>query len=694
MFKVNFMAIFKAIAFKSSGQMVKMWPDSSVLIVMYAFIFLVHSLPLNIDWNTLHHNPDPIVQNERILNLYLQLATHTAIRLTYLRKEIKRYDCNKHNDNSSVSTEIPVTQLPSQENPEWFDESQKVLIHSSSNDSDVNADQNQTTLQIQQLSDLNNLQDIKNQNVTYDPMMSDLIPKSIQNVQDTLSDIAGHNREAFNSDSLQKSILNLDAANKSQSAGEIELDSSKSARNDVNKELFNQIDLIKNVTNNTSMNNSTVNKLLPNSQDLQEPTLEISPRLFGADLAQIVPKIINDAHEDAKQYLSPQNTRELLDKIDDVGQKFSNTIKTPGNVLNSLIANNLSAANQVLSSAKNVESMIKVLPEAAKGAANLLNQIIPKSREIINTPLKVAEEGQQFFTRHDYTQQEQNKNLKQTENQSDNQLHDRQDLTGGSGDNIRETDASERDNQEIKISNLTDNNRQDVSTSLSDSFVPLARSFPDFNGEKTNEKIKTDLSSVQTNENSYNFTENQSLNHETDQLLDQIDGEIQIEEFKNINGTETDYDDGQLNPILEDLSQRSTESGSTNVATSTSPILLESSTLVSITERQANNSSDAQDFENPGDITKINTEETRRLVNIPSNDEINQSTGSKITHDDEILKLNGRSLIDDLTGISIYSHEQLSESKLQEISDRLINALRPYIEERMDNNSTNEYSKV
>jgi len=655
-------------------------------------------LPPNTDWNTLRNDLDSVAQNERNLKLFLQLATHTANRLTHLRKKTnKGYDCNRRNDNPISMTETLITQLPSQTNPEWLDKSQTIQTYSSSDDSETNLDQNQTAFysQLQELSDLKNIDDNRDTERNLDSKMNNLIPKSIQ---DTSSDIIRYNHEALGYK------LDSDTASNSLNANEFRSDSLQLTRN-VNEKI-NQIDL-KNITNTSIMDDltETVNQFFPNPQNLQESTFEISQRLFGTDLAQIVPKIISDVHRNATQFIplqNTQNTRKPSDKIDDINQRFFNPIiKNAGNIMNSQTADNLSIVNQILSSTKNiVESMIKILPEAAKGA-NLLNQVIPQSQDTINMPLKVAEESKKYLAQSDYTHQEQNKNPKHTQaaEQFNNLLHNRQNLINNLENNIRETtNTSGKNNQEtrtnlsINENNLTaeDSNKQHIPTLLNDSSIPFLRFLSDFNEqENNNNETETNLSSIQTNEKANSSNDEKLLirdRKKTDQRLDQIDEEIKAEGFKQMNETRTDYSDGQLNPI-SDLSQKNKESELTEVvvATLASPNQLEFSTLDSIIEYRTKNSSGIQDSENVSDVIKSDLEEARFQDNLSTNDKISQSTGNQIMHVND--------LIDNLKSKDLY--KQLS-AKLQEISDRLINALRSIIEKKMDNNQnymTDHYSK-
>ncbi|XP_018361334.1 PREDICTED: putative uncharacterized protein DDB_G0286901 [Trachymyrmex cornetzi] len=616
-----------------------MWPRSSVLFVINALIVLVHSLPSNIDWNTSRNDSDSVAQNEKILKLFLQLATHTANRLTHLRKKSEKgYDCNRRNDTPPISTtEAVVTQSPSQTNLEGLDNSQKILNHSSSGDSEINSDKNQTVFnsQLQKLSDLQNIDD--NQDVERNPNlnMSNLIPKSVQDayVRDASSDVIGHNHE-FNSNTSQKSILDSDTSSNSLNANEFRPDFPKSGRR------TNQA-LVKNNTDTSIMNDltETVNKFFPNSQNLQEPTLEISQRLFDTDLAQIIPKIISNVHENANQHIPSQNTqniRALLDKNNDIKRKLFDPVTNIGNINTQTDKqkDNLPLVNEILSNTKNiVESMIKVLPETAKGASNLLSQAISQSQDI-NTPLKSAEESQNHLAQFDYSQQEQSENAKQVENQFDAEV------SGKNNQETRVNDLSTNENNSI----VDDSNKQSTSK---DSSIPLLRFLSDFNElENNNNKTKIDFSSIQTNESANSF----------------IGEELSIKEESK----------------LTDIA----------VMTSVLPNQIESNTLTSITEHQAKSLNGVQDSKNMNDVIKSDLEDGKNLQDNSSvNDRINRLSENQITHiDDNLLDSNSRSLIDNLKDEDL--HVQLSEAKLQEISDQLINALRPIIEKRLDNNQT------
>jgi len=193
------------------------------------------------------------------LKLFLQLATHTANRLIYLRKKNeKECDCNRRNDIQPISTtEAIVTQSPSQTNLEGLDNSQKILNHSSSGDPEINSDKNQTVFnsQLQKLSDLQNIDD--NQDVKHNPNlnMTNLISKSVQDVRDASSDVTRHNHE-FNFNTSQKSIVDSDTSSNSLNANEFRLDFPKSMRR------VNQA-LVKNNTDTLNDLTETVNKFFP-----------------------------------------------------------------------------------------------------------------------------------------------------------------------------------------------------------------------------------------------------------------------------------------------------------------------------------------------------------------------------------------------------------------------------------------------
>ncbi|KYN07172.1 hypothetical protein ALC62_01838 [Cyphomyrmex costatus] len=444
--------------------------------------------------------------------------------------------------------------------------------------------------------------------------MSNLITKSIQNVRDASFNVTGYNHE-FNPNILQKPILDSDASNNSLNANEFVPNSLESARR-VNQVLENNTSIMNDLT-------ETENKFFPNSQNLQESTLEINQRLFDTDLAQIVPKIIS--HGNANQHTPSQNTQNVAssNKNNDIKQKYFDPviITNTGNMNTQTDKqkDNLPLVSEILSNTKNiVESMMKVLPETAKDANNLLNKVIPQSQDI-NTP-KSAKESQNHLAQN---------------NQETRIIYN--DLPTNKNNSTAE-----------------DSNKQ--STLLKDFSIPLLRFLSDFNElENNNNKTKLDFSPIQINE---------SAN-------DSIDEELSIKKESK----------------LTDIA----------IATSVLPNQIESNTVVSITEHQAKISSDVQNSKNVSNVIKSNLEEEKNLQdNSSANDRINQLSENQITHvDDNLLDSNNHhSLIDDLKDKDL--HLQLSEEKLQEISDRLINALRPIIEKKLDNNKTyvtNHYNK-
>ncbi|KAL6255055.1 hypothetical protein P5V15_013388 [Pogonomyrmex californicus] len=619
----------------------------------------VHSLPPNIDWNALRNDPDSIAQNEKILQLFLQLAMRTANRLTRLKKEIEKKDsCSKHNDNLSSSTsEVFVTQLPSQENLDRLDENQEIQNHLSSGDSEIkdnqtlleNSDQNQTASdqQLQESFDsstqnINRDGDIAS---TLDSKTSNLIQESVEDVQDTLSNVTGHSNESINFDTLQTPSLDLSTTSNSLNANESGADvrDLRPVEDGISQRLFNPIELGKNIANTSVINDltKTVNKFFPELEKLQKSPLGINQ---STGLIQSVPKIISDVQKNVNRHI-PQLHNALSGTIDGISQKFldPSIIKNFESILSPQIMNNFPVVNQILSSTRNfAELMFKILPMAIKTTNNLLNQIVSESQNI----------------------------------------HEMFNIT-------------EENNQEIKTSNLStnvDNSAIDDSNNVpallndrKDSSIPLFRSFPDFNQHENN-KSETDLSFTQTNENANRFIDKKLLikSNETDHHAGQIDEEIRDEEFKKINETETDDRDKQLNTFSENLSNKNGENELKEIATS--PNQLESAlTEIPITEvKSSNDTQDLQNSENADDIVKSNVEETRR----PQEDSLSNSERNQISHIiNNLSELSDyRSVIDNLKKENL--HEQLSEAKLQEIDVRLINALWPIIEKRMSGNAS------
>jgi len=294
--------------------------------------------------------------------------------------------------------------------------------------------------------------------------------------------------------------------------------------------------------------------------------------------------------------------------------------------------NNLSVVNEILLNTKNIEESIKVLPETAK-ANNLLSQIISQSQDI-NTPLKSAEESQNYLAQFNCFQQEQSKNAKQVRNQFD---------TGAFGKINQETrvnDSSTNENNSTADKQSILSNKQSI---LKDSFIPLLRFLSDFNELKNNNnKNKIDFSFIQTNENA-----NSSIDEE---LL------LSIKEENKL-----------LQLTMSALSNQ-----------------IESNTLTSITEHQVKRSNGVQDSKNINDIIKSDLKNGKNLQDNSSvNNRINRLSENQITHiDDNLLDSNSRSLINNLKDEDL--HVQLSEVKLQEISDQFMNAIQSIIEKRLD----------
>ncbi|XP_070162477.1 metacaspase-2-like [Polyergus mexicanus] len=398
-----------------------MRPDNSVFIIINALISLVYSLPPNIDWSNLQYDPNSVAQNENILKLFLQLAVHTANRLMQLRNETDRdHDYNGRNDNLSPSIiEAPITRSFPQANLERPDKSQdKIQNRSFIIDSEIkindevlleNLDQDQTVLNSTQSQGLYNPSNFQeNTNVVRNSKARNLIPMLAQNVQNTSFDIVRRNYDVYNSS--QKSI-NLYTISNPSSADNISFDeqnSQNSTIDGINKRLFNSINLIKNNTNATNINDltETANKFLPESENVLETTPEVSQRMFGIDLAKNIPgmKIINNLHENVNQQLNQWsgNIPEQSDRNNGVSPRFldETVIKNFKNIFNPQIVNDLPVMSQILSNAKHfVESMIKILPAPgnAKNKNNLLNHAISQSQNVTNVLSEPIEKDQKHL---------------------------------------------------------------------------------------------------------------------------------------------------------------------------------------------------------------------------------------------------------------------------------------------------------
>lgn len=371
-------------------------------------------MPPNIDWSNLQYDPDSVVQNENILKLFLQLAVHTANRLMHLRNETNRdHDCNGRKNNLSSSIiEAPITQSLSETNLERSDKSQdEIQNRSFIIDSEIkindrvlleNLDQDQTTV-LNSTQGLHNFQE--DTDVARNSKARDLIPMLVQNIQNISSDVT-RNYDVHNPDTSQKSN-NLYTTSNSSTADNISSDEQNpqnSTTDGINKILFNSINLIENNSNATNMNDltETVNKFLPESENVRETMPEVNQRFFGIDLAKNIPdmKIINNLHENVNQQLNQwsQNTQKQSDRNN---PRFldETVIQNFKNFLNPQIVNDLPVMSQILSNAKHfVESMIKVLPAPgnAKNGNNLMNHIISQSQNVTDAPLKSIEKNQKY----------------------------------------------------------------------------------------------------------------------------------------------------------------------------------------------------------------------------------------------------------------------------------------------------------
>lgn len=598
-------------------------------------------MPSNIDWSNLQYDPDSVAQNENILKLFLQLAVHTANRLMHLRNETDRdHDCNGLNDNlSSPITEIPITQ-PLHPNLERPDKSQdEIQNHSFTIDSEIknnefyrvlleNLDQNQTILfnstQSQELYNPNNFQEDANI-VAHNSKASNLIPMLV-NIQNE-SEIVRPNYDVYNPDTSQKSI-NLYTTSNSSSADEFsfEQNSQNVIIDGISERLFNPINLITNISSATIMNdltenNFTVNKLLPESENVQESKPEVSQRLFGVDLSKNVEstKIMNDLHENVNQPNQwSQNTQKQLDKNNSVSPRFLDSITITNN-LNPQI-NNLPIVNQILSNAKHfVEFMIKILPEMenAKTDNNLLNHIISQSENVTNELLKVIEKNPTNFD-------QKIRNVKQVRDKfDDNLMHNNQNLNDISRN--ESTDASQRNNKttENNLSIIMDNSKAENSDSQS---APInVEVIKPETFEK--DKIRTNY----TNEPLNSISRNLSQRNETNEFLK----DFAIER--------------PLNHLESDVSQ-----------------------ILSATEYQSTNSGSTQNLQDSKNINKFNVKKPKELQdNSFINIRTRRSIGNQNTRiDNNLLKSNNYfRFVDNVKDANL--HRRLSKTKL-EVSDRLI----------------------
>lgn len=600
-------------------------------------------MPLNIDWSNLQYDPDSVAQNENILKLFLQLAVHTANRLMHLRNETDRdYNCNGRNDNLSPSTTETSIMQSLHPNLERPDKSQdEIQNHSFIIDSEIkndsrvlleNLDQNQTAFDSTQSETLYNSSNFQKDTnvVAHNSKASNLTPMfNIQNA----SDVVRSNYDVYNPDTSQKSI-NLYTTSNSSSADEFsfEQNSQNLTIDGISERLFNPTNLITNISNATVINNltETVNKLLSESENAREskPEIEVSQRLFGADLAKNVAsaKIMNNLHENVNKLNQwSQNTQKQTDQNNGVSPRFLDaiTITNYENNLNPQIVNNLPIMTQILSNAKHfVDWMIQILPEMknAENDNNLLNHTTSQYENVTNEFLKVTKKNPANF---DYIQHQKIKTVKQVEGKfDDNLIRNYQNLNDNSKN--EPTDASQRNNK------TTENNL-----------------------------------SINTNNSKAENSNSQSAS-----INDEV---IKPETFEK-DKLRTNYTNEPLNPISKNLSQRNeTSEFSKDFAIERPLNHLESdvSRISSTTEYQSTNLSNMQDLQDSENVNKFNVEKPKKLQdNSFTNVKIRRSIGNQYTRNNDLLKSNNYfRFIDDLKDANL--HKRLSETKLR-ISDRLI----------------------
>ncbi|XP_020278064.1 uncharacterized protein LOC109851899 isoform X2 [Pseudomyrmex gracilis] len=299
-----------------------MWPDNTVLIIISALVFLVHSLPPNIILNTVRDDSNSVVQNERYLQLFLQLATRTADNLISLRNQAdKNHDCNQSRDNLLSTIEDSRIQSPLEVISEQFDEIQNEI-------------------------------------------RSHLFSSNFENKIENTSSNAFVHDEVSSSGIKQKSIFNSNTEEATTSANKSNPDAQSSENStevdDIAERFFNSFNL-QNINTSTSINEPSdrfKNKFLLQTSNLARPnpTLERSERLYNKinrtsfDAVEHNDDVFTSSqksifkHSDEKSATTngsdsnsdAQNSESS--EVDEIGERFFNpfNLQTPHVLINNL----------------------------------------------------------------------------------------------------------------------------------------------------------------------------------------------------------------------------------------------------------------------------------------------------------------------------------------------------------------------
>jgi len=654
--------------------------------------------------------------------------------LARLKNESYTYD--KRNDIFST-TETCTTQASLQANLERPENQHEPRYRISLGDSDGNnndemiiKDLNQMySTRSQKLLDPNDShRNDSNQDTVYNETSSanGLVSKSQneQNVSDTVS----HDYRFFDPVTSQRSV-----ANSSLNADEFNShtrDFQNSTTDNINEGSFNS-NPQKDSFNLTIIHDliDTVNRL---TSTLQKPLGENQSE-HDTNPARNISNAKKNSHITINRYIQEQENAQESDIIGNISRR-----SVEENILNSWVINKMFIANQILLSARDIVNlMTKALPENLKSMIGVLDQVVRIFQHIIDALFEIIKDKRYFelnnffkdlsgteLTGESSAQRNQsvsgmhsNQNVeaignavslakqrswdsgyipRQIENmilagnKSGDPAIDRSSLVSSSGHD-RAINASEREDNLTADNSTTQNDKEFTSLiNTENHFMPIFRSLSDFGEHKSIAGgDKNNLFSLQISKDVNNaINEKQSIKDLAmpNQRFNQTNEEMKLKELEKANENETRYKDKHPNPVLRDLSEKSKRDESNDtVAEATSSIQFGTSTIPTNMEQQEGDSDATQvllvDFANVTNDARSYLEIPIGILRRNLSSIINRSIG------DQNVRINNNfSELDNYSpssGQKGNMNKQLAAVKLQDVGNRLIDALRPIMEKNV-----------
>jgi len=648
------------------------------------------------------------------------------------------YTYNKRNDTFST-TETSTSLQANLERPENQHEPRYRISPGDSdgnnNDEFIVKDLNQTySTRSQELPNRNDSHknDSKFQNTVYNETLSanSLVSKfrSDQNVSDTVS----HDYRFFDLVTSQRSV-----ANSSLNADEFNSSHTRSLQNsttdNINEGSFNS-NPQKDSFNLTIIHDliDTVSSLMSTLQNSQKSMLREN-QLHDTNPARNASNASKNSHININRYIQWQeNAQESSDIVDNVSRISEK------NILNSRVIDKMFIANQILLNARNIVNlMTKPLPESLKSAIGMLDQIVRIFQHFIalsvNALFEIVKDKRYFdldnffkglsgteVTGESSAQRNQSvlgmysnqnvetignavslanqqswdsgyvsrqiENMIPAGNKSGDPAIDRPSLASNS-EHDRAINAFERKDNLTANNSTMQNDEQFTSLINKENYsVPIFRSLSDFGEHKSIDgEDKNNLSSLQISKDVNNaIDEKQSVKDlAMSQRFNQT--EMKNKELEKANENETRYKDEYPSPVLTDLSEKSERDESNDtVAETMSSFQFGMSTIPTNMEQQerdtgatqvlsANVTNDASYLKRPIGIFRRNLSS---IINESIEDE-------NVRINNNFLELDNYSPVIGNSGQKENVNKQLAAAKLQDVGNRLINALRPIMKKKM-----------